>query len=720
MADYTYEQVMQALRNADEAGDAEAARRLAKIANNMRQSATATPPAQEPVSTASSSPMMDWFRRVTEKSMTPTYSGSVGSRMVEGALDPLYGIAQIGANIVGQGDTLNQQMRERERQLEAAAKEQGVGFIDWARLGGNVLSPINPALTRAVGTAAGAVPGTGAGAWLARSAGSGAILGAAQPVATEDDNYWTNKAGQAATGAIVGPAVEGFLVGSGRIIGAGKAAFTQKGQEEALRKYLQNLAGPERDEVIKALQDSQELVTGSKPTVAEVLADLPTAVDLLKKQAEIARTQGYQGLFEQRAQSQAAARARALKTIAGTEAQRARIASVRDMSTSRTREAALEGADEARVALKTIDEQVNERASNLIRSNQALNPVDEFADERFVDFLPVSSGEIRSMAAKEAAELKKFQVQSLADSGVFPIYAKDLTSQIDDAIARSESDMTKQVLGLVRSKLASKADKNGIISSRDLYENVRKVSNQEIAQLLGLGDQYASGGIPQQAAKALGEVKKMIDGSLNKSTNGLWTKYLTDYAAFSQKLNRMEVGDYLLTKLNKVGSLLDDPTVNKESLASFSTAIDNAANTVKKSTGMPRYEKLDDLLTKQEMTTVNRVLADLSRKAKSTRGAGVLDEPISNPAQQVPGLLSAKITLLKEVLDGAYRGNMKKVNDRIAQLMLEPADMAAVLASRNPRESQLLGKIMIEMADDANRRALIQLFTVPQAAQGRN
>jgi len=37
MDDFTYEEVMQALRNADAAGDVDAARRLAQIANNMTQ-----------------------------------------------------------------------------------------------------------------------------------------------------------------------------------------------------------------------------------------------------------------------------------------------------------------------------------------------------------------------------------------------------------------------------------------------------------------------------------------------------------------------------------------------------------------------------------------------------------------------------------------------------------------------------------------------------------
>jgi hypothetical protein len=35
MDDFTYEEVMQALRNADAAGDVDAARRLAQIANNV-------------------------------------------------------------------------------------------------------------------------------------------------------------------------------------------------------------------------------------------------------------------------------------------------------------------------------------------------------------------------------------------------------------------------------------------------------------------------------------------------------------------------------------------------------------------------------------------------------------------------------------------------------------------------------------------------------------
>lgn len=705
MADYTYEEVMGALRNADAAGDEEAAQRFADMARQLKQTQPAATPVQ-PKTEEKPSAIMDWFKDITQKSMTPTYSGSKTSRLIEGAIDPIMGVAALGANAAGFGDEVNPSVKRREEQLKQANEAAGVEGMDWMRLLGNAASPVNAALMKGATTVAAPINNV-----VARSAATGASLGLAQPAVGE--NYWTEKAGQAAMGAVVGPAVEGLVTLGGKIANIAYTTFSQKGRDAALSKYLNSLAGPNRDEVIRALQDSQELVTGSKPTAAEVLADLPHAVDLLRKQAELSKKQGLAGIFEQRAASNQAARVRALKEISGTEAQRARVAAARSASTNQTREVALNMADEARVTLKTIDDQMKAKAGQLVKSNDALNPRAIDVDERFVDVLPTDPALFGQLAKQQATDLKKLQLRSLAQNGMFPVYTKDLASKIDDSIAKADSDQTKAVLTYIKSKITEKADENGIIGSRDLYENIRKPSNQEIAKLLGLGDQFASGGLPQQAAKAVGETKKMIDEALDSTTGGLWTKYLADYSKFSQKLNRMEVGDYLVNRLNQ-------PGLDKERIGVFATAVENAASTVKKSTGIPRYDRLDQVLTKAEKQTVDSVVADLRRLNKSDVGSGSLGPVTEDPAKLVPPWFSAYITLFKEVLSGMYAGNTKAANEKMAKLFVEPEKLAYVMSQQSVEQNKVLGKLFSEMASEPNKRALTQAFTVPQVAQSRN
>ena len=261
--------------------------------------------------------------------------------------------------------------------------------------------------------------------------------------------------------------------------------------------------------------------------------------------------------------------------------------------------------------------------------------------------------------------------------------------------------------------MLSKADENGVLSSRDLYENVRKTSNQDINKLLGLGEQYASGGIPTQAAKALVEAKKIIDASLDSSSNGLWSKYLTTYSEHSQKMDRMNVGDFLVRQLKA--------PLDKERAGVFAAAVENAPATIKKSTGIPRYNKLSDVLTPQEVATVNSVRADVMRSSKADELASKIsgmDAGPENLAAMAPGILSRTVLIVRSVLEHLYKGNVKEFNAKMGELMLDPAAMATFLT-----HSVKKGKIndfvssLYKVMDPATAAAFKQSFVIPSTSQ---
>jgi hypothetical protein len=234
-----------------------------------------------------------------------------------------------------------------------------------------------------------------------------------------------------------------------------------------------------------------------------------------------------------------------------------------------------------------------------------------------------------------------------------------------------------------------------------------------VAKMLNLGDQYASGGIPQQAAKALGSAKQFIDASLNKSSDGLWSKYLTSYADYSKRLNRMEIGDYLSKSLNT--------PLGKETAGEFATAVENAAGTIKKSTGIPRFEKLSDVLSDSEISSVNNVLADLKRSTKAKELARKIDDlNIGGPEvlKEAPQLLDRTYTAMKAAVEYLQRGNADAYNRQMAELMMNPGALAQFMTVGIPKSrTNDFVSSMMKLMDAPTRAAFVQSFTVPSVAK---
>lgn len=196
-------QLERALRNADAAGDVDAARQLAQAIQQQR----AAPQAK------------------------PAEMGA-GERFGMGLADPIHGGAQLLTKalpdgVVKAGNSLNnwladktglvarlpeggvdEAVRKREADYEAR-KPEGT---DWARMGGNVLSPSNIAL----GAAAAPVRGASLAAKMAAGAGAGAAGAALAPL-TSGDGFAQAKAEQMATGAAFGGLAPAVMAGLSRV-----------------------------------------------------------------------------------------------------------------------------------------------------------------------------------------------------------------------------------------------------------------------------------------------------------------------------------------------------------------------------------------------------------------------------------------------------------------------------------------------------------------------
>jgi hypothetical protein len=658
-------------------------------------------------------------------------AGSPIARTIKGAVvDPALAVNQLLASTGLFGQDIKRGATQLVSDVEQATTEGRArvgssGFDPYQTLG-NVISPVN----RLVGVTQAPLQGAGLMANIARSGSTGAALSALQPVNAPVEQFAERKLEQMATGFVLGPVVEGGVKAVGGLLNTLKG-LTPTGRQEFMQKQLNELAGPDRTKVIEALRDAKELVSGSRPTAAQAISDIPSAVELAAAQSKLASKAKVAGQFQERLVEQQAARAREIQSVAGTEAQRAAVISKRAEVTTPMREAALEQTNLAGPIFTKLEKEISDKFNSLAAAEQtsgmtglAATIQKSLAEKGRPGWL--SAGDIASEAAGRAkaykelagtlrgeAQLKQFQLNSLEQNGFFPLRASDLTEQLDKAIRGTVSDQSKAVLQGIRDKVVSKADENGLLNSRDVYENIRKISNQDVAKMLNLGEQYASGGIPQQAAKALGSAKQFIDASLNKSSDGLWSKYLTSYAAYSKKLNRMEVGDYLSKSLNT--------PLGKESAGEFATAVENAAGTIKKSTGIPRFDKLSDVLTPKEVASVNNVLADLKRDSKAkelARKVGELDVGGPEILKEAPQLLNRTYTVMKAAVEYLQRGNADEYNKQMAELMMNPGALAQFMTVGIPkgRTNEFVSSMM-KLMDAPTRSAFIQSFTVPAAAK---
>jgi len=177
------------------------------------------------------------------------------SGFLQGVMDPVYGAGQLmakGMQAVGfypeEAKAFEQRVvPQREQQYLEQRAAAGVEGTDWARLGGNILSPANLLAGGAVGSLV-AKP-------LMQAAAIGATQGALAPV-TDVENFGEEKLKQTAAGGIFGVAGAGLVKGAGAVLNplVSKAEQTMRdlgvkmtpgqiigGQTKAFEEFAENL-----------------------------------------------------------------------------------------------------------------------------------------------------------------------------------------------------------------------------------------------------------------------------------------------------------------------------------------------------------------------------------------------------------------------------------------------------------------------------------------------
>lgn len=190
---------------------------------------------------------------------------------VMGAADPSVGAFQLAANAVGQGDRVNPAIAQKEAEYTAQRQAVGSEGFDFARLGGNIASPVNMAAAR-IPFAASTMGRVGQGAAMG---GAGAAM---QPVTDGGESFWTDKAMQTGAGATVGGVAAPVLGKLGEAVA------------RRMRTVDPKVASQEADQVMKkALEDIGQTINDLPPkTVATLRAQVVEAMKQGKRLAPAA------------------------------------------------------------------------------------------------------------------------------------------------------------------------------------------------------------------------------------------------------------------------------------------------------------------------------------------------------------------------------------------------------------------------------------------------
>jgi hypothetical protein len=633
-----------------------------------------------------------------------------------------------------------EQTQDLLSRYKEARTELGGQGLDVGEIIGTIVNPLNRFLPAAT-----AVTRTGR---AAQYAGQGAVLGALTP-AEDAKNLLSEKISQIGFGAVLGGVLSsGIDLGKGVYNIAKEFAkpLTTTGQKAILQERFQELASKEPEKIIAALRNAPETIPGSKlpikTTAAEAIADIPAATGLAayQKALETLPQKGISADFAVRDVAQQTARQQVLQKTGGTEEDILEAIANRTRVTEPLREDALTQANIAGQVAPRLEQQISEKFKSKASALQVGGKLETEAMQQQKlsrEFFPVpgyprvspeysqnynrivenlqGSTLSKNIAAQRQAEseFKKFQLQSLADEGFYPLRVQPIISNIDTILNKPgerASDVVTNVFSSLKEKLTRLTDPTtGIIDSRDLYTIRKEIGNdiKKFSQESQNWDAKLTSGLEKN-------VKSYIDNAIEKAGNsGDWQKYLDTFQKESTKINQMQIGQALEKQLGT-------PLGNKERAAQFAAAVENGASIIKRSTGQNRFSKLEDVLTPQQIGDINKVLVDVQRKAKSEELAS-MSKVAGQQAYELPQLLNRYATITNTVLKLLKKDVTDDINRYAADMLLDPPKLAAFIEGIPTNKMQsIITAFMSRLTPetrDAFSRAIIIRPAVVQSQQ---
>lgn len=673
-------QLESALVKADAAGDVDGARVLAAEVRKMR--GTQIPQTVIP----SGEKTLPWDQIM---------AGNPVTRFALGAASPFLGAAQL----LGTGPNLANLERTKREGMALAGDE-----TDVAGFAGTVFSP---AFLAAAKTIPGATSYIGK---ILQGMGMGAGAGLTTPV-TSGDDFATQKAIQTGTGAVGGGAIAAVAPAVTKLGKIGYSALVEPWSNPAAikgRAFL-DAAGDKADEILSLLRRNKQIVPGSAPTAGEAAAPAGSAeFAALQKSATTVKPSEYVA----RSDAQNAARLAAIKGVGQDEAA---------LAAARTTRA--ENATEAYGAIRHL--KVDPRSDVEIMRDAIMNK-ERGKGAALQQWGKFATGEAENLTRGE----NFFPVQGMprvsARASNFPERVAEHQQAAKDAIELAKTyhgeekfltktlDLLKQTVGMedknlqfflnrpsireaVKDATQSAQETGSYFPTRDgdkfSIGNLQRIKESLDAGIAAAKRATDAGRRPELSPQELGGTKNAFIKWLSAKSPA-WKAARVQYQENSIPINQMEIGQYLEKKL--VPALSDEA---KQRAGTFATAVQDAAGTVKRATGSPRFEKLSEALNPEQLAVVKSVQEDLARGARfeelATKGSQAAPNAIvlasgsmeTQAGGKIPNLLHRGAMIMNAIITRLEGKVNKKLAAEMAMEMLNPPKVAESLAQAQTREA---------------------------------
>jgi hypothetical protein len=206
------------------------------------------------------------------------------------------------------------------------------------------------------------------------------------------------------------------------------------------------------------------------------------------------------------------------------------------------------------------------------------------------------------------------------------------------------------------------------------------------------------------------------------------------FATKSEPINQAQVATFLKEKL---APAMTEET-GKLKTAAFVKAVEDAPQTLKRTTGQARFQNLNEVLTPDQVKVVGQIKDELARTAKfeeqaaagraTSRGSDLASQAIADVAggTKFPGLMSRVATVANVIIDRLEGRINRRLATEMALEMLDPKASAATLEAALLRESKgQRNKARAEAMGATTKSllkhpALLQLNNLAPEQQNRN
>jgi hypothetical protein len=204
--------------------------------------------------------------------------------------------------------------------------------------------------------------------------------------------------------------------------------------------------------------------------------------------------------------------------------------------------------------------------------------------------------------------------------------------------------------------------------------------------------------INQAVARELLVIKRSLDRQIAKAVPEFGEANRL-FADLSRPIDRMRVGQYMQDRL--IPALNDAGASLPQRATVFANALREMNDSVRRATGFKRGGGLADLMTPDEMVSLQRMGSELARdadvQALGAAGQGRVTQAIGTMfSDQLPNALTRPIMIINAVLKRTGAKASERTMNQIALRMQDPAAMAEIM----------------EMATAAERRAYERAFVL--------